>query len=173
MTARVFSTPAGLLEAVGDTLGTSTWLPVEQATVDGFADVTRDRQWLHQAGPEAEAGPFGGPVAHGFLTLSLLVPMLDEILRVEGVSAVVNKGVDRLRFTTPVPVGGRIRATAALASARTRPCGFTEVVLSVTVEVQGKARPAYTADVRMLYRDAAPPSGVRSITQDPPQSHHG
>ncbi|WP_434444150.1 MaoC family dehydratase [Lentzea sp. E54] len=154
MTARVFSAPADLLDAVGDTLGTSEWLSVGQSTVDGFADVTRDHQWIHQAGPAADAGPFGGPVAHGFLTLSLLIPMLDEILRVDGVSAVVNKGVDRLRFTTPVPAGGRIRATAALASARARPRGFTEVVLSVTVEVEGKPRPAYTVDVLMLYQSS-------------------
>ena len=152
MTARVFAGPADLHDAVGETLGTSSWLTVAQSTVDGFADVTGDHQWIHRAGPAADAGPFGGPVAHGFLTLSLLIPMLDEILRVEGVSSVVNKGVDRLRFTSPVPAGGRVRATAVLASAKPRPRGYTEVVLSVVAEVEGKARPAYTVDVLMLYQ---------------------
>ncbi|MCG8928056.1 MaoC family dehydratase [Lentzea sp. CC55] len=155
MTARVFSSPAVLLDLAGETLGTSEWHLVAQSTVDGFAQVTHDHQWIHQAGPAADAGPFGGPVAHGFLTLSLLIPMLDGIFRVDGVSAVVNKGVDRLRFTTPVPAGARIRATAVLASARSRPRNFTETVLSVRVDVEGKPRPAYTVDVLMLYQGVA------------------
>ncbi|SDP37464.1 MaoC family dehydratase [Lentzea jiangxiensis] len=152
MTERVFTRPAELLEAVGDTLGTSSWHTVNQSAVDGFAEVTGDHQWIHQPGPAADAGPFGGPVVHGFLTLSLLVPMLDQILRVDGASFFVNKGVDRLRFTAPVPVGGRVRARAVLASAKSRPRGFTEAVLSVVVEVEGNTRPAYTVDVLLLYR---------------------
>ncbi|SDH46684.1 Acyl dehydratase [Lentzea fradiae] len=152
MTVRVFASPAALVDAVGEELGTSGWVTVGQSTVDGFAEVTGDHQWIHQAGSAAEDGPFGGPVAHGFLTLSLLIPMLDDIFRVEQASAVINKGVDRLRFTTPVPAGGRVRATATLSSARARVRGFTEVVLSVVAEVEGKARPAYTVDVLMLYQ---------------------
>ncbi|MEU7474447.1 MaoC family dehydratase [Lentzea sp. NPDC042327] len=152
MTARIFATPADLLDAVGDRLGTSSWRTVDQRTVDGFADVTGDHQWIHRAGPAADAGPFGGPVAHGFLTLSLVVPMLDEVLRVDGASSVVNRGVDALRFTTPVPAGGRIRLTAELTSAKSRARDFVEAVVSVVVEVEGKPRPACKADLVMLYR---------------------
>jgi acyl dehydratase len=149
---RRFATPDALLREVGHVLGTSAWHQIDQRMIDGFAALSGDHQWIHQVGLRADQGPFTGPIAHGFLTLSLLFPMLEEVFTVDGVELTLNKGLDRLRFISPVPAGARIRATAVLTSVRRRPRGYSEVTVNVTVEIEKYSRPAYTADSIILYR---------------------
>ncbi len=141
----------GLKAAAGRHLGHSDWHEITQEQVNGFADVTGDHQWIHVDVARAAAGPFGGPIAHGYLTLSLLPMLTGEILEVRDVPLVVNAGLDRLRFRTPVRVGAKVRAGAELLSARDAPGGFVHTVLRVTVEVEGERRPAATADVVTLF----------------------
>jgi acyl dehydratase len=156
---RKFLTPDALRSEVGTALGASKWHQITQQMIDSFADISGDHQWIHQAGPRADQGPYQGPIVHGFLTLSLLIPMLNEIFQVDGVDFTLNKGLDRLRFTSPVPVGARVRATAILTSFRPRPRGFSEATVNVTIEIEGHSRPAYTADSVILYR-------TLSVTKD-------
>ncbi len=111
----------GLKAAAGRHLGHSDWHEITQEQVNGFADVTGDHQWIHVDVARAAAGPFGGPIAHGYLTLSLLPMLTGEILEVRDVPLVVNAGLDRLRFRTPVRVGAKVRAGAELLSARDAP----------------------------------------------------
>jgi acyl dehydratase len=152
---RRFATPNALLPEVGNTLGTSAWHQIDQRMIDGFAALSGDHQWIHQAGPPADQGPFAGPIAHGFLTLSLLISMLEEVFQVDGVELTLNKGIDRLRFTSPVPAGARVRAKAVLTSVRQRPRGYSEITVNVTIEIEGHPRPAYIADSTILYRIAS------------------
>jgi acyl dehydratase len=133
---RTFADPEALAGAAGTTLGASEWHLLDQPTIDRFADVTLDHQWIHTDPIRAAVGPYGSPVAHGFLTLSLLPALLGEIFHVSGVRVIVNRGVNRLRFQQPVRAGQRIRAVADLVSARRRPRGFWEAVLSVVVELE-------------------------------------
>lgn len=152
---RRFATPSALLPEVGNTLGSSAWRQIDQRMIDSFAALSGDHQWIHQDGQQARQGPFTGPIAHGFLTLSLLFPMLEEVLQIHGVEFTLNKGLDRLRFTSPVPAGARVRAQAVLTSVRRRPHGYSEITVNVTVEIEGHSRPAYTADSIILYRSAS------------------
>lgn len=149
---RVFGHPSELRCAVGERLGCSDLRRIEQRHVDAFGELTGDRQWIHVDPERAGGGPFGGPIAHGLFTLSLIVPMLAEVFRVDGAALVVNKGFDRVRFGAPVPVGARVRLVADLAEAAPRARGFTEAVLAVALEIDGRSRPAYTATVRLLYQ---------------------
>lgn len=106
-----------LVNAAGCCLGTSRWIVVDQQRIDRFAETTGDQQWIHVDVDRAAHGPFGGTIAHGYLTLSLLSAIVDELLDVEGVAAAINYGFDRVRFTAPVWSGSRIRGTAILADA--------------------------------------------------------
>jgi acyl dehydratase len=144
-----FANPAELADAVGTTLGTSTWHTLDQQAIDCFADVTSDHQWIHTDRERAAVGPYGVPVAHGFLTLSLLPVLLSEIFQVNGVELMVNRGLDHVRFKAPVRAGGRIRAVASLLSARQRPRGFWEIVLTIVVE-QAADDPACVAELVLL-----------------------
>jgi acyl dehydratase len=150
---RTFSTPGELAEAAGTVLGTSSYQTVLQHDVDVFAALTGDVQWIHINPERARTGPFGGPVAHGMYTLSLVMPLLAEVFTVGGVAAVVHKGFDRVRFSAPVLVGARVRASAELRSVVARARGFTEAVLAVAVEVEGQQWPVCTADLRLLYQE--------------------
>ncbi|MFG3553427.1 MaoC family dehydratase [Micromonospora sp. NPDC047557] len=149
---RRFAGPADLPAAAGTELGVSRWRPVTQSLIDGFAALNGDRQWIHVDPQRAAAGPFGAPIAHGYLLLALVTPMLDEIFTVGGGAAALNKGVDRLRFRGPVTAGARIRARAVLSSAVTVPGGYVDVTVAVTVEREGERVPAYTMDSLMLFR---------------------
>jgi acyl dehydratase len=153
---RVFAEPGELAGFAGNRLGASDFRPVGQPDIDGFAAVTGDRQWIHVDRRRAAAGPFGAPVAHGLLTLSLGVTLLDEVFRVDGVNLVLNKGFDRVRFTAPVPSGARVRLVAHLMEVKAHAYGYTEAVLATTLEIEGETRPAYTAQIRMLYQEATP-----------------
>ena len=137
---------AALTARVGEEIGVGDWFEVTQDRVDAFADATLDHQWIHRAGPEADAGPFGGPIAHGYLTLSLLshlnrsLPPLVPDRRLA-----INYGLDRVRFIAPVRVGSRLRARTVLAGVE--PVGDgVQVKLAVTVEMEGAARPAAVAE---------------------------
>jgi acyl dehydratase len=132
---------------VGQDIGVSGWLLVDQAAIDAFADVTQDRQFIH-IDPEAAARtPFGGTIAHGFLTLSLLSRMAaDVMLRPENLRMSVNYGFERVRFITPVRSGSRVRGRFILASAEEKRPGQWQFVHNVTVEIEGEDKPALTAD---------------------------
>jgi acyl dehydratase len=142
---RVFTTPHELKDAVGEVLGSSEWLLIDQQRIDLFADATGDHQWIHVDPERAKDGPFGGTIAHGYLTLSLVNLFLPAILEVRGVSMGVNYGADKVRFPAVVPVGSRVRGTGEVISAEDVK-GSVQVVVRVTVEVEGSERPACVAD---------------------------
>jgi acyl dehydratase len=134
---------------VGQDLGHSSWLEVTQERVNTFADATGDHQWIHVDVERAKAGPFGGPIAHGYLTLSLVIPLFGEILTIEGIRMGVNYGLEKVRFPHPVPVGSKIRLNAKLVSVEDV-AGGTQSVYDFTVEIDGVAKPACVA--RTVYR---------------------
>jgi len=140
----------GLLARVGEHLGHSEWHEITQDQVNRFADATGDHQWIHVDLERAGKGPFGGPIAHGYLTLSLAPWLLSEILSVEGVAMGINYGINRLRFPAPVPVGSRLRAGAELAAAERIP-GGAQVSLAVTFEVEGATKPSCVAEIIFRY----------------------
>jgi acyl dehydratase len=150
VTAGVDTDLAGLAGHVGSHLGYTDWREMRQERVNGFADVTEDHNYIHVDPERAAGGPFGGTVAHGYLTLSLLAPLLGELLRVEGAATAVNYGLDRLRFPAPVPVGSRFRAGAELAEVTDVP-GGVQVKVVATVEVEGSPKPSLVADVLFRY----------------------
>lgn len=156
---RLFTTPEQLCTAVGQRLGSSAYRQIDQAQLNLFGRLTGDEQWIHTDPMRAREGPFGSTVAHGFFTLALLTAMLEEIFCVQGTDLVLNKGLDRVRFSHPVPVGARVRAVAELAAAAPRPRGFTEATIAVSVEIEGVRRPAYTAQQTLLFHRAAANSG--------------
>ncbi|HET9422355.1 MAG TPA: MaoC family dehydratase, partial [Nocardioides sp.] len=120
---RVFTTFDELAEAAGEELGSSEWVEITQERVDQFAEATGDHQWIHVDVERAASGPYGGTIAHGYLTLSLIARFGAELFDVDGVSAKLNYGVNKVRFPTPVPVGSRIRAGASIAGAQETPAG--------------------------------------------------
>ena len=138
--------PAALLELAGTDLGTTEWVTVEQQRINEFADATGDHQWIHVDVERATAeSPFGGPIAHGYLTLSLVNLFLPDLVTVEEFSMGVNVGLERVRFTSPVPAGARIRGRGEVVSV-TEEKGGVQAVVRVTVEIEGSDRPACVAD---------------------------
>jgi acyl dehydratase len=137
---------AGLPDHVGEHLGWTEWREISQDRIDRFADATDDHQWIHVDRERAADGPFGGTIAHGYLTLSLVAPSLGELVNVEGVSMGVNYGLDRVRFPAPVPVGARIRAGAELAEVK-EVTGGVQSKLLVTFEIEDGDKPACVAEV--------------------------
>jgi acyl dehydratase len=140
----------GVQRLVGQQLGHSDWVEVTQEMVNRFADATGDHQWIH-VNPEraAKESPFGGPIAHGYLTLSLLPSLVPQIVEITGFRMGVNYGTEKVRFPAPVPVGSRVRAAATLESA-TPFDGGVQMNLGVTVEIEGGSKPAMVATV--VYR---------------------
>lgn len=136
---------AELKAIAGADLGTSDWLEIGQDRVNTFADATDDHQWIHVDVERAKAGPFGGSIAHGFLTLSLLVPLYSQLLVVEGVRMAINYGLNKVRFPTPVPVGSKVRAHGTLVSVEDVPGNGVQIVVDLTVELSGSAKPACVA----------------------------
>jgi acyl dehydratase len=138
--------PAALLELAGTDLGVTEWITVEQQRINEFADATGDHQWIHIDVERATAeSPFGGPIAHGYLTLSLVNLFLPDLVTVEEFSMGVNVGLERVRFTSPVPSGARIRGRGEIVSV-TEEKGGVQAVVRVTVEIEGADRPACVAD---------------------------
>ncbi|WP_280359304.1 MaoC family dehydratase [Nocardia otitidiscaviarum] len=134
-----------LRAAVGTEVGVSEWLTVDQRRIDLFAEATGDHQWIHVDADRAAAGPYGGTIAHGFLTLSLIVPLTQQIMTVRRASAGINYGLNKVRFITPVPAGGAIRARLTLNSVTDVP-GGVQAERTVTVELDGADRPACVAE---------------------------
>jgi acyl dehydratase len=133
---------------VGRELGPTSWIDVTQERIDAFAAATDDPQWIHVDPQRAAAGPFGTTIAHGFLTLSLCVPMLSEVLPGEGALA-VNYGTDRVRFPAPVPSGGRIRGRFRVLAVRDVDLG-RRATIEATVELEGADKPACVAELVVL-----------------------
>ncbi|MGP4018846.1 MaoC family dehydratase [Saccharopolyspora sp. 5N708] len=142
---RVFSSKEEVIAAKGERLGTSEWLTVTQEQVNQFADATLDHQWIHIDVERAKQGPFGGPIAHGFLTLSLLPKLNSETYRFEGAKMGINYGLNKVRFPSPVPVGSRVRSTTELADV-TEVDGGLQLAIKVTVEIEGAGKPACVAE---------------------------
>jgi acyl dehydratase len=149
MTTRIDGIP-GLQQRVGDHLGYSEWHEVTQEQVNLFADATGDHQWIHVDIERAKAGPFGGPIAHGYLTLALTPALLSEILEVSGISMAVNYGLNKLRFPAPVPVGSKVRAGVTLDHLEDV-AGGVQVTLTVTFEIEGGTKPVCVAEILFRY----------------------
>lgn len=140
---------ADLANAAGTDLGFSDYHVVTQDQVNTFADATDDHQWIHTDPEKAKDGPFGGPIAHGYLTLSLQIAFWTELFDVKGVGTKVNYGLEKVRFPSPVPVGSRIRMSAAIAEV-TEVGGGYQIAVDQVVEVEGAPKPAVVS--RGLYR---------------------
>ena len=147
---KVFETPAALLGSEGTTLGPSEWLLIDQSRVDGFAEVTGDHQWIHVDVERAKSGPFGGTIAHGYLTMSLVNYFLPQLIEVRGFAHAVNVGADRLRFLAPVKVGSRIRWVGEIVSAE-EVKGAIQAVVRVTIEIADSDKPACVVDTISRY----------------------
>jgi acyl dehydratase len=137
----VFADPDAVLKAVGQHLGHTDWMVVDQDRINRFADATGDHQWIHVDPEKAKDGPFGAPIAHGYLTLSLTNLFLPQLITVEKLSMGINYGVNKVRFPTPVPAGSRIRAGAELVEGEVV-AGGVQVVIKITVELEGASKPA-------------------------------
>ena len=135
----------GVQGLVGQHLGYSDWVTITQEQVNQFADATGDHQWIHVDPERAKKeSPFGGPIAHGYLTLSLVPMLVPQIIETTGFRMGVNYGTEKVRFPSPVPVGSRVRAGATLDSA-TPFDGGVQLVMTVTVEVEGASKPSMVA----------------------------
>jgi acyl dehydratase len=146
-----FKTPADLLAASGTTFEPTDWVEVTQDRIQLFADATGDHQWIHVDVERANAeSPFGGPIAHGYLTLSLVNLFLPEMFVLEEFSMGVNVGLEKVRFPSPVPAGARIRGVGEIVSTEEIK-GAVQAVTRVTVEVEGSEKPACVADTVSRY----------------------
>ncbi|NEA64918.1 MaoC family dehydratase [Streptomyces sp. SID12488] len=130
-----------LKKLAGSDLGTSEWIEVTQERINTFADATGDHQWIHVDPEKAAAGPFGAPIAHGYLTLSLFIPLFTELLDVQGVTTKVNYGLNKVRFPSPVKVGSKIRLVGRLADVEDVP-GGVQITVDGTIEIEGAPKPA-------------------------------
>lgn len=146
----VFTTPAELLQRVGEPLGHSVWLTLDQARIDLFAEATGDHQWIHVDPQSAAKGPFGACIAHGYLTLALVNLFLPQLLEVRGISMGVNYGCDRVRFPNVVRVGSRVRGRAELVAAEAVK-GGVQATVRVSVEIEGEERPGCVVDTISRY----------------------
>ena len=146
-----FNNAAALEQAVGQSLGATEWITIDQQRVDTFADATGDHQWIHVDPERASTGPFGGTIAHGYLTLSLVNYFLPQLMHVENIQMGVNYGCDRVRFPAPVRVGARIRGAGEITQVETLANGSVQVVVRVTVEVEGSERPGCVVDTISRY----------------------
>ena len=134
------STIEELKDRLGQELGVSDWHPVTQEDIDTFADVTGDHQWIHTDAEAARAGPFGGTIAHGYYTLALAPMLTDQVVSMEGFAFVVNYGLNRVRFPSPLPVGSHVRARLSLEGISERP-GATDVTFLLTFECADHDKP--------------------------------
>lgn len=139
-----------LRSAVGTTVGTSDWITVDQNRIDGFADATDDHQWIHVDTTRAADGPYGGTIAHGFLTLSLLAPVTQQVMSVSYARMALNYGLGKVRFISPVPVGSRVRGTVELTDVSDVP-GGVQVTRTVTITAEDAPKPACVAENLVRY----------------------
>ena len=150
MTTTTFDTPKDLLSAVGTQLGPTDWITITQQQVNAFADATLDNQWIHVDTERAKAGPFGGPIAHGYLTMSLAAYFLGQLVRVSGISMGINYGADKVRFPSPVPVGSKLRGRGELLDAK-EVQGGVQATTRITIEREGGDKPAAIVDTLSRY----------------------
>ena len=155
MTTRVLDSPEALKDLIGQEIAVTNWFTVTQERIQQFADATLDHQWIHVDVERARReSPFKAPIAHGFLTLSLLPHFMHEALQItQGVRLGVNYGLNRVRFVSPVPAGSNIRARIVLQSLKDVPPNGVGVVFNATIEVEGGDRPCCVAEwVARYYR---------------------
>lgn len=153
MASTILSGTNAIRDAVGTHLGYSDWIEVTQDRINAFADATGDHQWIHlDAERCARESPFGKPIAHGYLTLSLTSHLLPQIVQVDGISMGLNYGANKLRFPSPVPAGSRIRAGGELIDAQDVAGGVQATIL-ITVEVEGSPKPACVVEFLSRYLD--------------------
>ena len=135
----------------GADLGHTGWLEITQDRVNAFADATGDHQWIHVDTERAAAGPFGGTIAHGYLTLSLVIQLMSELMDVKGVSMGINYGLNKVRFPAPVPVGSKVRLAAQVGAGEDAGGNAVQAVVDVTVELAGSEKPACAAQTVFRY----------------------
>jgi acyl dehydratase len=140
----VVGRPEDLHALTGEEIGTSEWFEVTQDRINGFAELTGDHQWIHTDAERAASGPFGTTIAHGYLTLSLLVPLLEQVLIIENRTSSINYGLDKVRFPSPVPSGSRVRMSAKLVEVTDVDAGV-QVKVDCVFEIDGQERPACVA----------------------------
>ena len=146
---RIFKSIDELAKAVGETIGPTEWLTIDQQRVNRFADATSDHQWIHVDVDRAKKGPFGGTIAHGYLTLSLIPYFTPQLFEIATPGAKLNYGVNKVRFPNPVKVGSKIRATAQIADVSDVPAG-KQLVTRYTIEIDGESKPACVAETVVL-----------------------
>lgn len=144
------TTLAELPSLAGTDLGCSEWLTIEQERINTFADATDDHQWIHVDPERAKGGPFGGPIAHGYLSLSLLIPLWAELLHVTDATTNVNYGLNKVRFPAPVPVDTRVRLSATLAEVE-QITGGAQVIVDTTLEIEGGTKPGCVAQAVLSF----------------------
>ena len=146
---RVFTSFDDVAAASGEDLGSTDWVTIDQARVDTFAEATGDHQWIHVDVDKAASGPFGGTIAHGYLTLSLVPWLGSQIFSLDTPGAKLNYGVNKVRFPNPVLVGKRVRGYAAFGEVTDLPAG-KQVIIRYTVEIEGETKPACVAETVVL-----------------------
>jgi acyl dehydratase len=146
---RVFRSLAEIDAAVGEELGPTEWMTISQERVNNFAEATGDHQWIHVDVPRAAAGPFGGTIAHGYLTLALLPMLASQLFHIDTTGPKVNYGVNKVRFPHHVPVGSSIRATATIAEVSDVPAG-KQLITRYIIEIEDVAKPACVAETVAL-----------------------
>ncbi|GAB3651160.1 MaoC family dehydratase [Ramlibacter alkalitolerans] len=143
---KIFDSLAELPPLTGQELAVSDWITVTQQQIDLFADATGDHQWIHVDPERAKAGPFGGTIAHGFLTLSLIPRMVESALEIRHLRMSVNYGLNRVRFPAPVPAGSRLRARIKLLECQPLPDNGMQIVWEITVEREGADKPVCVSE---------------------------
>ncbi len=146
---RVFTTFDEVTAAIGEELGSSEWVTIEQERVNQFAEATDDHQWIHVDVERAASGPFGGTIAHGYLTVSLLPWLGSQIFSLETPGARLNYGLNKVRFPNPVKVGARVRASCSFTDATELPAGL-QLTMKYVIEIEDEAKPACVAEMLVL-----------------------
>ena len=150
MVQTIIDKPGDLMGQEGLKIGPSEWMDMTQERVNTFADATGDHQWIHVDVERAKKGPFGAPIAHGYLTLSLAAKLMPEILEIKGMKMGINYGTDKVRFLNPVKVGSRVRGHGEFLEIKEVPGGY-QSTLRVTIEIEGEEKPACVVDTISRY----------------------
>jgi acyl dehydratase len=146
---RSFSSVEELTDAIGEEIGPTDWFEVTQERVDAFAEATNDHQWIHVDPERAKDSPFGGTIAHGYMTLALIPFFTSQLFALQTPGAKLNYGTNKVRFPAPLPVGGRLRATASVAEVAETGAGI-QLVTRYTLEIEGQDKPACVAETVVL-----------------------